>query len=113
MKKCAFYLIGDWFATEMAASLQNSGADVRFMKTVVLSDITETLEDTSMTDEELSALIDAIDEGKTATEAGVSENDYNRVKEARYSSHSAGIDHCIAVPKLKKGGAQYAFAKDF
>lgn len=113
MKKCAFYLIGDWFATEMAASLQNSGADVRFMKTIVLSDITETLEDTSMTDEELSALIDAIDEGKTATEAGVSENDYNRVKEARYSSHSAGIDHCIAVPKLKKGGAQYAFAKDF
>lgn len=113
MKKSAFYLIGDWFASEMATSIQNSGADVRYMKTVVLSDITETLENSSMTDAELSALIDAIDEGKTATETGVSENDYNRVREARYASYSAGINHCIGVPKLKKGGAQYALAKDF
>ena len=113
MDKCAFYLIGDWFLTEMASAIQSSGADIRFMKTIVLSDMAKTLDDSGMSDAELSALIDAIDEGKSHTEAGVSENDYNRVKEARYMTYSAGTYHVLGVPRLRAGGGQYNLAMKF
>ena len=110
--KCAFYLIGDWFQSEMAASLQSSGADVRYMKTLVFSDMTDQMDET-LTDEQLSALIGAIDEGKTPAEAGVSEETYARVAEARYMSYSPGINHVMAVPKLRSGGGRYNLAMKF
>ena len=119
MTKCAFYLIGDWFLTEMASAIQSSGADVRYMKTVVLSDMASTLED-PLEDTELSTLIGFIDEGKTYEEvkaesgcSGLSENDYDRVYESRYANYSSGMDHVLAVPRLRAGGGQYNLAMKF
>lgn len=117
--KCAFYLIGDWFFNEMAASLQNSGADIRYMKTVVLSDMVDNLENSSMTDAQLSDFIDCVDAGMNYTEAAaetgvsISESDYARIAEARSMSYSPGTYHVLGVPRLRSGGAQYALAIKF
>lgn len=119
MTKCAFYLIGDWFLTEMASAIQSSGADVRYMKTVVLSDMADTLED-PLEDSELSELIGFIDEGKTYEDvkaesgwSGLSENDYDRVYESRYANYSSGTSHVLGVPRLRAGGGQYNLAMKF
>ncbi len=110
-KECGFYLCGDWFANEMKVSLESSGSDVRFMRTVVLSEIVDTLE-TKITDAQLSKLIDAIDAGETSYD-GISQKDFDRVKEARFMSYAYGTWHTMAIPKIRKGGAQYDLAKDF
>lgn len=119
MTKCAFYLIGDWFLKEMESSIQSSGADVRYMKTVVLSAMADTLED-PLEDSELSELIGMIDEGMTYEQvkaeagwSGLSEEDYGRVYESRYTNYSPGTNHVLAVPRMREGGGQYSLAMKF
>lgn len=71
------------------------------IKTPVISSLVKTLENKSMTDETLSAVIDAIDEGKSSY-AGVSEKDFTRISEARRMVYSATFDHCCAIPAKSK-----------
>ena len=60
----------------------NATPDIGMMKTPVLSSIVKTLDDTTMTDETLSAVIDAIDGGATSY-TGVSASDFQKIQRAR------------------------------
>lgn len=110
--KCAFMINGDWFANEMSKTISQNKVDIRFMKMPVISCITETLEDKSMTEEELIAVIDAIDEGKTSY-GDVSANDFARIKKARYSAAASSTSHVMAIPKMKNGVRKYTLTKQF
>ncbi|MGN1051793.1 MAG: ABC transporter substrate-binding protein [Candidatus Scatosoma sp.] len=96
---------GDWFETEMTKTRENDGiTDVfTFMKTPVISSIVETLENKSMTDAQLSAVIAAIDNGEESY-AGVSENDFAKIKQARNIVLPVG-NHVAMIPG-------YSTAKD-
>ena len=97
---------GSWLKNEM--SVEDGSLNFRLMKTPVLSAITKTFEDKNMTDTELSAIIGAIDEEKSYEETKtslnmpeLSENDYNRIYEARgitYGSGANGGTH-VFIPK--------------
>ncbi len=97
---------GSWLKNEMSVS--DGSLNFLMMRTPVLSAITETLEDKNMTDTELSAIIGAIDEEKSYEETKtslnmpeLSENDYNRIYEARgitYGSGANGGTH-VFIPK--------------
>ena len=110
--KSAFMFNGDWFANEMATSIENNDVDIRFMKIPVISSITETLEDKPMTEEELRAVIDAVDSGETSY-SGVSEADFARIKEARFATTSSATSHVMAIPKRKNGVRKYRLTKQF
>ncbi len=99
---------GDWFETEMSKTKEEDEiTDVfTFMKTPVISSITEKLEDKDMTDETLSAVIDAIDAGATEFE-GVSEADFAKIYEARklvlpVGNHNAFVPAYATAKELAK-----------
>lgn len=96
---------GDWFEREMSNTRKEDGiTDVfTFMKSPVISKITEKLEDRSMSDEKLSLVIKAVDEGRTSFE-GVSEKDFAKIKEARLLILPVG-NHTAMIPA-------YSTAKD-
>lgn len=111
--KGVFHANGDWFETEMhiyREDYEKKGYDYtfKFMRYPIISSIIDTLPDKSVADDnELRALVKAIDAGNKALESegySVTEKDYNRVKEAR----------CL-VPVRNGGGARiptYASAKE-
>lgn len=109
-KESAFLVCGDWFSNEMQSYLIRKPQDIRLMKMPIISSIVKTLENKSMTDAQLSAAIKAIDEGATEVVAGVSENDFLRLKEARQITYSATIDHGAVIPVTSK---KQPMAKDF
>ena len=82
-EKYALYPTGDWLYNESGS---NSDSVVKMMKTPIISSIVEKLEyrdgGNYMSDAMLSAVITAIDNGETSY-AGVSANDFNKLKEAR------------------------------
>jgi len=84
--KAAIYPCGTWIENEMSEFFASGTAPVDYMKTPVISSIVEKLEyrngESYMTDEMLSAIIDAIDSGETSY-TGVSDKDFNKIKEAR------------------------------
>ena len=114
--KAAFMVTGDWFQTEMSGALANTPADLRMMKPPVVSEICEVLPDQSVSsDAELSALIAAVDAGSTAlTGEGyeVTQNDYNRVKEARSMIYSATYNYPVCIPSYRSDD-QKKLAKEF
>lgn len=79
----ALYPCGDWLYNE---SGNGSDSVVKMMKTPIISSIVEKLEyrqgSEYMSDEMLSQVISAIDNGETSF-SGVSAKDFNRIKEAR------------------------------
>ena len=98
----------DWYDTEMKSTLsllEEEGITphtIKIMKTPIVSDLVDKL-DTVKTDENLSKLIAAIDEGKTYAQAkevisDLSEKDYNRVVEARGIYHTGGMQHSVVIP---------------
>ena len=98
----ALAFCADWFDTEMRSTyelLESEGitpATIKIMKWPVVSAIVDKLE-TVKTDELLSKVIAAIDEGKTSYD-GVSEDDFNRLVEARGIYHTTGIGHVAVIP---------------
>ncbi len=105
-----FHMNGNYFQTEMALyrdgyEQQGYVYDIQFMKTPVLSSIREVA--TSIADDnELAALIKAIDSGNTAltgTGYQVTQADYNKVKEARGIVQAGGM--VAVIP-------EYASAKE-
>lgn len=75
--QAAMNINGAWLLNE-----NNSTADISMMKTPVISSIVETLDDTSMSDATLSAIVDEIDNGATSSTL-CDEHDFARIKEAR------------------------------
>ena len=106
-----FMANGDWFDNEMRSFCEGLEAaqgycdTVKLMKTPVISSIidkTETIQD----DAELSALITAIDAGKTALQGegyDVSQEDFDTVLAARVTVYSIGPGHNAVVPKTAVG----------
>lgn len=83
---------GSWVENEMKSNSKQ--VNYGMMKTPVISSIIDVLPDESVdNDAELAALIDAIDAGNTALEGAgysVTQDDYNRVKEARNLFYLSG-----------------------
>lgn len=112
-KQSAMIVSGTWMKTEMSSS----GANVRLMKTPVISSIVEKLENTSITDEQLSLIIKAVDENKSLEEArstsgvtSLSENDYDRIKEARGMVYDNNANNHVFIPRYsnaKQGAKEF------
>ena len=83
-------------------SQQGLDYDIRMLRTPVMSSIVETLENKEMTDETLSAVITAVDEGKTSFD-GVSAADFAKIREARSIVYSVGSAHVSAIPAYAAG----------
>ena len=82
---------GTWFDLEMKSLQGQEGADaeIRLMPGLMVSEIIEVVPDESIADDaELRLLVDAIASGATSFD-GVTQNDFNRVKEA-YNLYNKG-----------------------
>ena len=111
--KYAFHVNGDWFDNEMheiAEAIEGEGGDVsgiKIMKTPIVSSIIERPEcKTIENDAELSALITAIDNGSTSltgTGYDVSQEAYDKIKEARSIVFSIGGTLNGIIPSYAKG----------
>ncbi len=114
--KAAFMVTGDWFQTEMSGALANTPSDMRMMKPPVVSELRDVLPDSSVADDaELSALIAAIDAGSAELSGDgyeVTQNDYDRVKEARGMIYSATYNYPVCIPAYLSD-MQKKLAKDF
>lgn len=107
----AMCYVGGWLESEVAQYFEEgviTPKDVFAMKTPVISDIVKTLENKSMTDAELSAIIDEVDSGATSS-SRCSQNDFNRISEAR-NMVTENICRCFVIPKASNNKAE---AKDF
>lgn len=88
--KCAFLYSGAWYENEIRDLLKDGLIEEQVygaMRMPVMSDIVMLLEyrgqnGAYMTDNMLSDIVEAVDNGETSYE-GVSEKDFNRIKEAR------------------------------
>lgn len=108
--KYAFHVNGDWFDNEMAKTREDMKAsgqavsDIRMMKIPIISSIKDVLPDKSVeNDAELRALIKAMDAGATAlsgTGYDVTQDDFDRVKEARSVVYSIGAGHAGVIPTV-------------
>ena len=109
---------GAWLVNEMKG-VGATYTDFRVMRTPVISTITEKLEK-NMGDPTLSAIIDKIDAGKEYSDPEVSvlcsENDYNRIKQARsliwqvFSEHGACIPNYATAKEGAKLFVKYYFS---
>ncbi len=105
-QKTGFLYIGPWYETEIMPLIEDGmvddGQDYGAMRVPVASAIVKYLEYRSagayMTDKMLSEVIKTIDEGGTSF-AGVSEKDFNKIKEAR-KMNAQIICSEFVVPKL-------------
>lgn len=109
MTKCAFIADGDWMANELALDLAKNPQDIGIMKLPVNSYIIETLNDKSITDEELAQIVGFVDDGFTYEEVKTKEgfsdltsDDYERIADARTYSTVATLNHSLCVPITTK-----------
>lgn len=102
---------GDWFLNEMAGQGSDDSV-ITFMKTPVISSIVEKLQYRNgteyMSDEMLAEVVKAVDAGATEY-AGVSAQDFARIKEARNMAYPLG-GHGAYIPSYS---SSKALAKDF
>ena len=111
--KAAFMTNGDWVYNEMQYLISDDNPqDIRMMNFPVTSyilDYTESIDN----DEELCALISAIDMGSDALTGNgysVSQEDYDRVKEARSMVYTLKVQMEAGIPSTSKNAA---LAKSF
>lgn len=98
--EAVFMVNGSWLMNESTGTKTNFG----MMKMPVISSIVEKLEDSAMDDATLSAIISEVDEGKTSSDL-CSQNDFNRIKEARNLLYNNASEQYVFVPN-------YSVAKD-
>lgn len=101
-ENCAMMVNGAWLMNEMS-DLYPDGLEfnLRAMKTPIISSIIDKCT-TIENDAELSALIDAIDEGNTDLVGegySVNQDDYNKIAEARRYCYIGGESANAAIPK--------------
>lgn len=102
-----FYTCGDWYPSEMSNISGAGGKNYQamLMRAPILSSITE-LCDTISDDAELAALvraIDAEDSSLTGTGYDVSQEDFDKVLEARRVVWSFGSGHTAVIPTYAPG----------
>ena len=101
--KAAIYPCGAWLENEMSEFYESGTAPVDYMTTPVISAIVETLEYRNgggyMSDEMLSAIITAIDNGADSYE-GVSANDFAKIESARKMHYYEGFISTIVCPSF-------------
>ncbi len=115
----AMMVNGDWVVSETMKSGNyeiEESADVAFMRTPVISSIVETMElwtengreynklsssERAAYDAKLVAIIDAVDSGATSL-AGVSDNDFKRVAEARWITPTMADGALTMIPSASK-----------
>lgn len=91
---------GAWMENEMASNYKPGEKNYAMMKTPVISSIIEKCPSIE-NDAELAALVEAIDFGITAlesTEYSVTQDDYDRVKEARSCLLNNAAGHGMVIP---------------
>lgn len=93
---------GGWLLNESSGT-----ASVAMMKLPVISSIVEKLEDSDMDDETLATIVGEVDEGKTSS-ALCSQNDFDRIKEARSVLYNNGAEQYVFIPEYSNAieGAQ-------
>ncbi len=110
--QAAMTVSGTWMKAENDADRTR---DIRIMKTPVISSIVERLDDTSITDEQLSLIVKAIDENKsleaTRVSSGVStlsQNDFDYIKNARGMVYDNNANNHVFIPNYSnaKNGAK-------
>lgn len=113
-KKVAFTPNGAWLENEMEMTLAEYPIEFRMFRVPVFSAMIENLPDKSVeNDAELSALITAIDSGSTAlsgTGYEVTQNDFDKVKNARALVPHFSDGHQVGIVKTCKS---VELAKDF
>ena len=111
-RNIAMMVNGDWIENEMKKNYSNVDLDI--IKNPVISAIINVLPDKSVAnDDELSALIKAIDAGNTALKGDgyeVTQKDYDRVKTARNIYINPNTNHQAYIPVYSK---KKTIAKDF
>lgn len=99
--KAAMMPNGSWLLNESSES--GSATNFRMMKNPVISSIIDVLPDQSVEDDdELIALVKAIDKGETALSGNgydVTQADYDRVKKARNLMYNNGAEQYVFIPK--------------
>lgn len=105
-KKCVFMPNGAWLENEMKNILIENPQEIGMIKTPIISSIIKAVPDKSIADDaELSALVNAIDNGKSELKGEgyeVSQNDYDYVKNARMIiNHNSTAHQCGIVAKTK------------
>ncbi len=108
--KVAFMVNGDWLENEMASALLSNPQDIAMMRAPVVSELIEKLS-TVNSEATLSAVVKAVDEGKTSYD-GVSAEDFARVKEARLMVYTATPNYPVGIP-ANRPAAKKQLAKDF
>lgn len=102
MNKIGMLFDGEWLMSEAEYTLKEienvygagSTPDIGMMRTPVLSSIVNTLDDKTMTDQTLSAVIEAIDSGATSYQ-DVSASDFDKIKAARNVVSTTYHQFCI------------------
>ncbi len=107
--EAAMTINGSWLMKESKGTKEN----FVMMKMPVISKIVEKLEDKTMTDETLSAIVAEVDEGKTSSEL-CSDKDFKKIKEARNLMYNNASEQYVFIPEYSssKEGAK-AFLKYF
>lgn len=118
-RNTAMMVNGDWVVSETMKSGNyevEESADVAFMRTPIISSIVETMElwadgdteypdlSTAKKDEydrQLAAIIDAVDRGESEL-AGVSQNDFKRIQEARSVTATMADGALTMIPTASK-----------
>lgn len=100
-KPVAFMINAGWLENESKGLLMDNPQDLYFARMPIISSIIDVLPDKSVADdEELSALIKAIDEKNTALVGenyNVTQADYDYVKKARYTVLNNGVAHNAGI----------------
>ena len=103
--EAVFMVNGSWLMNESTGAKSNFG----MMKMPVISDIVEKLEDTEMSDETLAEIIDEVDAGNTSSDL-CSQNDFNRIKEARNLLYNNAAEQYVFIPEYsvaKEGSKEF------
>ena len=109
-KKVAFMVNGDWLENEMSSSLMLNPQKIGMMRNPVISKLAEKLP-TVGTESRLVEVETAVDEGKTGL-AGVSEEDFEAVRQARLMGYTATPNYPIAIPAYRPENKK-KLAKDY
>lgn len=103
--EAVFMVNGSWLMNESTGTNKNFG----MMKMPVISSIVEKLEDTEMDDATLAQIVDAVDNGETSS-ALCSQNDFNRIKEARNLLYNNAAEQYVFIPEYsvaKEGSKEF------
>ncbi len=107
--KAAILPSGDWTENETVQSDSFGTAgpnEIIMIRTPVISALGEKL---GITDEQLSAIVDAVDEGKTSLN-GISQTVFDQVKQARFITTDCDAGHNMFIPAYSNAKE---IAKDF